>query len=269
MKRAPLFFVLIILGVLLVIIGIGLGASSHSSTYKQVSQDTIKHYISDGTTGYLQMASSPDLYVVNEGDFSPVINGTQTLQDNDIISFVADPTSTSDIDSQSTIGTHLVGTGEKVVEITLVGNSSGQTMEFTTAAYKANAQGYTQNNWGGAVAMIVIGLLLAIASFFLPRRNPQPSFAIAPGMPMGQPMPNPYQQPYQGVPPYPGSAPYNQQQPPNPQYPQYPSSPYPQQPMQPPTAYGQPANPYGQPQQPGQYPPPPGYDPSQRANPYE
>lgn len=268
MRRSPLFFVLIILGVLLVLIGIGFGASSHSTTYKQVSQDTIKHYISDGTTGDLQMASSPDLYVVNEGDFSPKISGTQTLQDNDTISFVVDPTSTTNIDSQSNIGTHLVGTGENVVEIRLVGNSGGQITEFTTAAYKANAQGYTQNNWGGAAAIIVLGLLLAIGSFFLPRRKPQQGFGITPGM--GQQMANPYQQPYQGIPPYPGAAPYNQQQPPNPQYPQYPPSPYPQQPMQPPTAYGQPANPYGQPQQPGQYPPvPPGYEPTQRANPYE
>jgi hypothetical protein len=245
MRRSPLFFVLIILGVLLVLIGIGFGAGSHSSTYKQVSQDAIKHYISDGTTGYLQMASSPDLYVINEGDFSPKMNGTQTLQDNDIISFVVDPTDTTNIDSRSNMGTHLVGTGENVVEIALelttVGSSGGQTTEFATAAYRANAQGYTQNNWGGAAAIIVLGLLLAIGSFFLPRRKPQGGFGITP---VGQPMVNPYQQPNQGFAPYPGPASYNQQQPP---YPQYPPTPYPQQPVQPPTAYGQPANPYGQP----------------------
>lgn len=267
MGRSRWFFVFIPVGILLVLIGIITGASSRSSTYKQIAKGTIAHYLSADNTGYLQLGGSPDLYIVHETDFSPVINGTSTFQDGDTISLVADPKNTTSIDKTSTIGTHLVGSAANVVQIVAYDDTTGQPKAtYTTSAYNQDQNGYTQNNWPLGGVLIVLGLLMAVGAFFLPRKKPQPGFGITPGVPplaMGQqpmqPIAHPYNAPY---PQYPG-APQFQGQPPNqgspnlqgqgqPPY-QQPAAPYP----------GSINNPYGQPQpqpQPQQapYPPYPG-----------
>lgn len=293
MRRSRWFFVLIIVGILLIIVGIVTGASSRSSTYKRVTRGVIAHYLSADGTGYLQLDSSPDLYVVHEGNFTPVVNGTSTFQDGDTVSLVADPKDTTNIDKTSTIGTHLIGSAANVVQIVAFSDTGQPKTTYTTNAYNQDQNGYTQNNWAIGGVLIVLGLLMAVGAFFLPRRKPQPGFGVTPGVPgMGQQqVANPYNAPYQGGPPYQGQQPYpgqfgqqGQQVPPyqqpaapypdannpygQPQQGQYP--PYPAQPGQ----QGQPgksgqqfANPYGTP--PAQYPQPPqtGYEPTQRANP--
>lgn len=299
MGRSRWFFVLIVVGIMFVLVGIATGASSHSSTYRQIAKSTIAHYLSADGTGYLQLDSGPDLYIVHEGNFTPAVNGTNTFQDGDTVSLVADPQDTTNIDKTSTIGTHLVGSASNVVQIIAFDDNTGQPKTtYATSAYNANQNGYTQNNWGVGGILIVLGLLMAVGAFFLPRRKPQPSFGVTPGIPgMGQQqMTNPYNAPYQGVPPYPGQfgqsgqqlPPY--QQPPSPYsgannsyaQPQYPTPPpQPGQTRQPRQQF---ANPYGTPHT--QYPPQPpqtgyeptqradppgpgGYEPTQRANPYE
>lgn len=283
MGRSRGFFVLIVLGVLLALIGIGVGASSHSSTYTPISKGTIVHYLSADGTGYLQLDGSPKLYIVHEGEFSPSIHGTDTFKDGDSISLVADTSDTTNIDKTSTIGTHLVGAAANVVQIVFYSDNGQPQNTYTTNAYNTN--GSSRNNWGTGGILIVLGLLMVGGSFFLPRKKPQQGFGITPGIPaMGQPMVNPYnmpnmpyQQSYQGVPPYQGQQP-GQQLPSSPY--QQPAAPYPGTPanpygQQPPTQYppyqgqgGQPVNPYGQPQQ-SPYPQYPTYEPTQRANPYE
>ena len=283
MGRSPWFFVLIVIGILLVLVGIITGASSHSSAYKQVSKGVIAHYLSADSTGYLQLAGSPDLYIVHEGDFSPRVNGTSTFQDGDTISLIADPKDTTSIDKTSTIGTHLVGSAANVVQIVAYDDTTGQPKAtYLTNAYNQNANGYTQNNWGAGGVLIVLGLLMAGGAFFLPKRKPQPGFAGIPAMGQ-QPIANPYNAPYQGVPPYQGQQPYQGQA--IPPY-QQPAAPYPganNNPYGQPQQGQQPANPYGSPypqypqQLPTGYEPtqranppaPGGYEPTQRANPYE
>lgn len=295
MGRSRWFLVLIIVGIVLVIVGIGMGLSSHSATYKRVTKDTIAHYLSADGTGYLQLQASPDLYIVHEGNFTPTINGTSTFQDGDMVSLVADPTDTTNIDKTSTIGTHLVGSAANVVQVVAYDDTTGQLKTtYVTSAYNQNQNGYTQNNWLIGGVLIVLGLLVTVGAFFLPRRKPQPGFAATPGMGQQQ-MANPYNAPYQSGSPYPGQAgpqrqqvsPYQQPypgannpygQPQQAQYPQYPPQPgqqgqagqqfgnsygpsYPQQPQRPQTGY--------EPTQRANSPGPGGYEPTQRANPYE
>lgn len=273
MRRSPAFFTLIVFGAIALLVGIIVGVSSHQITYQSVGRGTIAHYIaSQDGTGYLQMTNSPTLYVVNENDFTPIINGVDTFKDGDAISFFYQPDNTTDIDITSKIGTHLVGKASTVVQITLF-DTNGQTT-FATSAYKQHPQGYSQNNWGLGIVLILVGLALAGGSFFVGRNKLQPGFNAAPGAMMGNPMgmqapANPYAQPspYQGTEQYPQYQQYPQQYqqyPPQPeQYPpasQYPA--YAPQPAQQPM--GTPAQYPSYPPQPEQYPYP-SADPTQYA----
>lgn len=285
MGRSRWFIVLLIVGILLVLVGIGTGASSRSSTYKQIARGTIAHYLSADGTGYLQLDSSPDLYIVREGNFTPVVNGTSTFQDGDMVSLVADPKDTTNIDKTSTIGTHLVGSAANVVQIVAFDDARQPKTTYTTSAYNQDKNGYTQNNWGIAAVLIVLGLLMSVGAFFLPRRKPQPGPGVTPGIAgMGQQqMANPYNAPfqggfYQGQQSYPGQ--FGQQGQPQSSY-QQPVAPHPgannpygqpQQgqyspsPAQPGQSRPQFANPYGTPYTPYPQQPPTGYEPTQRAN---
>ncbi len=72
--RHPLIFVtLIILGILVIFTGLVYGMTSRQITYQKVGRGTIAHYLSADGTGYLQMSTSPTLYVVNETNFMPRI----------------------------------------------------------------------------------------------------------------------------------------------------------------------------------------------------
>ncbi|MEO6891240.1 MAG: LPXTG cell wall anchor domain-containing protein [Ktedonobacteraceae bacterium] len=253
---------LLILGIALAGAGVFMGTSSHQVTYQSVGQGTIAHYLSDNTTGYLQMSNSPTLYTVNEKDFSPAINGTSTFQDGDTISFVYEPSSTTDIDSSSSLGTHLQGTAYKVVQITRT--DAGAAQQFVSSEYTQNPNGFYQNNWPTAIAMLLGGLVLLGLGFFLltRRKKPAAGFGVTPSPAVnamgGQPGANPYQQPYQDVGQYPGQAgQYGYGQPPQGAYPpvQPGSGQYPPAPAQ-----------YGQPPQ-GAYPPPSQYDPNRPYNP--
>jgi hypothetical protein len=232
---------LIIIGGLLIIGGLIYGASSHQVSYQSVSEGSVAHFLVGDSTGYLEMSGSSALYVVNENDFTPTIDGTNTFGNGDNISFVYRTDETTDIDQTSTIGTHLVGSGYTIVELTVF-SDSGQKV-FKTTDYAQNPNGFEQNNWLAGGALAFVGLIIVGLAFVLPARRKknivQPEYNPAMiGMP-GQP--NPYQQPYQQ--PYQAPGQYNQ---------------YPSQPNQ----YNPPYNQqYGQ-AQPGQY------EPTQVANPY-
>jgi len=252
---------LIIVGALLLIGGLIYGANSHSVSYQKVSEGTVAHFLSGGSsnTGYLQMSGSPTLYVLNENDFTPSINGINSFGDGDHVSFIYRTDGTTDIDQTSTIGTHLVGPAYTVVELTVFA-SNGQQV-YNTSDYSKNPNGFYQNNWGLGGTLAFIGLLIVGLAFVLPSllKKKQPAYnAAVPGSNLGM-QGQPYQQPYQQ--PYPAPTGYEQYPPQQPgQYPQ--SPPPPQQAGQyPQSSYNQPYQPYGQ-AQPGQF------DPTQVANPY-
>lgn len=249
-QRSAAFFVVLALGAVLIITGLIYGLGSRQVNYKSVGQGSIAHYLSSEGTGYLQMSGSSSLYVVHEDNFTPKLS---SFADGDTISFVYDPSDTTPVDVTSTLNTHLLGTASKVVEITSTDTGGGQ-KTYATPEYTQHPQGYNMNRWLVGAGLLVVGLLMAIGSFFLPRKKAQAGFSITPaplaGVPMGtQPPVVPYQGPQQ----YP--------QPPN--APNYP--PQPEQYQQPsPTSYGQPPqySGYPQQQQSGQY------EPTPYANPY-
>ena len=255
-RRVPAFFAMIALGVILLIAGIVYGLGSRQVQYKGVPQGSIAHYLSADGTGYLQMEGNPALYIVHEDNFSPKL---PTFADSDTVTFVYDPSETTAIDEQSTIGTHLVGTASKVVSITTI-DAAGQ-KTYKTPEFVSNPQGYNHNQWPIGIGLFVVGLLLIGGSFFLPKKKPLetmtppaiPSFPMQGQQPQGAYQQNtpPYGQPTQpGYPsPYaptqqnypPQQGPYQQPTPPS-----YPQAPY--------TQFGQPQqqqpNPYSQPPKP-------------------
>ncbi len=268
-QRSPAFFALIIIGVLLVIAGLIYGLSSRQTSYKSTPQGNIAHYLSSDGTGYLQMEGGSALYIIHEDNFTPKI---ASFADGDTISFVYDPGETTAVDVTSTIGTHLLGNASKVVEIT-ANATNGPTM-YKTPEYTANPQGYNHNQWGIGIALMIVGLLLAVGSFFLPKKKFPAMITPAPfgsasinGLP-----PQQYPYPQQGATAYP-------QQPYPLQYPQYPpaqpnyqpqpgsfqQTPYTGEPQ--PNSYGQPQTPYGQPQP--QQPDPYGQSPTSYGQPQQ
>ncbi|SRR5258708_1890195 len=239
MGRTPQFCALIILGVLAVLIGLVVGIVSPNIVYQNVGQRGIAHYLSSDGTGYLQLTNGPTLFVINEKDFTPTINGINTFADGDTISLVYQTNDTTDIDVKSSIGTHLVGSAFRVVEITRT-DTNGQQI-FTTPNYSQHPQGFSQNNWGIGIGIIIVGLLLIGGSFFLPRKKPQAGFSITQGA-VG--FPQPFQQSNQGVPQYPPTQ-YSGQ-----------------------ADYQSPTVPYQQPSQYSDHQPQAG-DPTQTARPYD
>ena len=248
-QRSPAFFAMIALGAILLLAGIVYGLGSRHVQYKSVPQGSIAHYLSADGTDYLQMEGDPALYIVHEDNFSPKL---ASFADSDTISFVYDPGETTSIDEKSTLGTHLVGTASKVVEITAIDAANGQ-KTYTTPEYTSNSKGYDHNQWPLGIGLLVVGLLLIGGSFFLPKKKRLQTTAtplVTPSIPMpalqqrqGYPQnTSPYGQPIQqGYPQnfQPQTNPFQQM--PRPGYPQQPVAPFgsPQQPQ-----------PFGQPQQP-------------------
>ncbi|GAC1645607.1 MAG: hypothetical protein NVS4B12_11820 [Ktedonobacteraceae bacterium] len=199
-QRSPMFFALIVLGVVLLLVGVVYGLGSRHVQYKSVGQGSIAHYLSADGTGYFQMEGNPALYIVHEDNFSPKL---AQFADSDTVSFVYDPSETTAIDVTSKIGTHLTGTASKVVEIAY-SDTDGMKI-YTTPEYTSNSQGYDHNQWPIGIGLLIVGLLLIGGSFFLPKKK---TLAIAAashftGTPMQMQQPRfPQQQ---------GPSPYGQQ----------------------------------------------------------
>ncbi|GAC1358078.1 MAG: hypothetical protein NVS4B11_13370 [Ktedonobacteraceae bacterium] len=211
-QRSPAFFALIALGVVLLLAGLIYGLGSRHVEYKSVAQGSIAHYLSANGSGYLQMVGNPSLYIVHEDNFSPKI---ATFADSDTISFVYDPSETTSIDVSSTLGTHLTGTASKVVEI-IFSDTDGQKV-YTTPEYTSNPQGYDHNQWIVGIALLVLGLLLAGSSFFLPKKKAPVVASPFTDAPIGAQQTYPTQ--YPPIPPEYQPQPGSFQQPPFTDYP--------------------------------------------------
>lgn len=277
---------LIVVGALLLVIGLGYGASSHHVSYQTIQNGTFTPYVVDDGNDYLQQNSGSTYYVVHEADFSPVFDGSQVFKNNSqTFVFVAD-TSSQDVDVNLTDGTHLSGTGYQVEKITTFDSSGQTTGTYTTSTYQNNPSGYDQNNWPVGILLSLLGLGLGALSILLPRRAGRlkpakgaSGFSVSPSAAMGmqgqgqpnaapyanpyaQPgayqQPNPYQNPYQSPAQYQQQNPYNPAQPANPYSVQPPAAP--QYPSYPAGSYDK--TQLASPPQPGSY------DPTQRANPY-
>ncbi|HKV57642.1 MAG TPA: hypothetical protein VJO32_05150 [Ktedonobacteraceae bacterium] len=223
-----------ILGVVVLVGGVALGASSHQVTYQPITKGNFTPYVVEGGTDYLQTTDGSTFYVIKEADLSPHFDGTAVFGGERKTFSILTRSDTEDVDVQLTDGTHLQGTGYRVERIAQIDNTTGQPLQtFTTAEYTQDPNGFYENNWAGGAGLIVLGLLALVLSFFAPRylqNKRQKSLASAPAamgmqgqaLPYQQPnpyqqAPNPYQQPYQNPSQYPQ---YQQQQ-----YPSYPPQP--------------------------------------------
>ncbi len=157
------------IGMLLIICGLLYGFDSHTITYKVMGQGNIEHYISapGSRAGYLQMTGSPTLYLTHENDFAPIIDGTSTLQDGAVISFVYQTDSTTPINETSDIGTHLEGDAYTVEQVTLFVTGS-RPQVFTSSDYSAHPTGYKDNHWPIGLPLAGVGLLVVLAAIFGP-----------------------------------------------------------------------------------------------------
>lgn len=230
-----------ILGIVVMVSGVALGASSHQVTYQPITKGNFTPYVVEGGTDYLQTSDGSTFYVIKEADLSPHFDGTAVFGGGQKTFSILTRSDTEDVDVQLTDGTHLQGTGYRVERITQIDNTGQPLQTFTSAEYTQNPNGFYENNWAGGAGLIVLGLLALVLSFLAPRyllNKRQKSLAATP-VAMGnqgqafpyQQQPNPYQQapnPYQQA-PNPYQQPYQ-----NPsQYPQYPQQQYPPYPPQP------------------------------------
>ncbi|HLI08187.1 MAG TPA: hypothetical protein VKV40_16585 [Ktedonobacteraceae bacterium] len=252
---------LIVLGVLLLIIGLVVGAGSHQVSYQTIDHGTFQRYSKDDGTELLQLQNTSTFYVINDSDFSPTFNGDTVFQDSPSFILIARKDSQS-VDEQTTDGTQLSGNGYQVEEITILDNNGQPAQQYTTSTYRQNPNGYYENDWPAGLLLAFVGLVLGILAFVLPQlrgksKKAQPVAAMSAQAQMNvNPYANPYQQP----------GPYQQQ------------NPY-QQPYQNPAQYPNPYDPtrladsYQQAQNPVYPPPPPpqqgSYDKTQLARPYD
>ena len=266
---------LIVVGVVLVLVGLIMGASSHRVSYRTVNQGTIIHYLYGQTDSggdanndaYIQLQDG-SLYFLNESDFTPTLN-SDTIQSQSV-TLIYDPSDTKSIDANSSnTSTHLSGTGDGVVQLTSFDNSGQNPKVFTTSEYTQHPNGFYSNNWPTGIALLLLGLLISGAALVLPRfigKKNQAGFSMTPpagGVPPMGPVPNSYappnayQRPYTnptqyapqgGYTQYPGATPYGQP-PQAPQAPAYPAqSPQaPQAPAYPPAPGSYGATQYGSP----------------------
>jgi hypothetical protein len=236
-----------LLGGALLIVGVLLGVTSHQVAYKAVNRETIAHFLSDDSSssdkrGFLQFVNDSKLYLINESDFTPKVDGN-SFGDGDVISFIYRTDSPTNIDVKaSNTSTHLEGDAYTIEQITAPGSNGEGSKVYTSSEYSQNPRGFYQNNWPIAAVVIMLGLIIAALTFFLPilrgrnRDKAQPTSAAPPmsmGMPFGaQPPVNAYGQNAHQFPQYPQQFPAQFQQPPftpppgqfntPPQYPQQP-----------------------------------------------
>jgi len=229
---------LIAIGLILIIAGLIYGLSSHSVSYITVKQETIAHILSGGGTGYLQLQSDSQLYIIHQSDFTPAIDDS-TFTDGDVITFVYRPDQTTSIDETATnSGAHLKGDAFTVEQITAT-DSNGNQQTFTNSEYSQNPGGFYDSNWLPGGLLLLAGLIIGGAAFVMPVvRKPKTAYGITPpggmgmdtGLQSSQPYqqpdqePSPYNQPYPDtVPSYDGPAPSGQYDP------TQPYNPYPNQ----------------------------------------
>lgn len=257
---------LVSVGVLCVIGGLVWGISSQNIGYQTYSKDSNYHVSQGETSGnvYIHTDSSSDYFVAFKSDFSPNIADSD-LNNFAAVSFVA-RTDMSSLDPALNTGSGTVNQAHKIEKLTFYDQQGNVLHTYTTSEYTSSPGGFYQNNWPGALVVLLIGLLMSVGGIVYPmfakkQQATNTGFNISgPGQPAPyqQPyaQPAPYQQPYGQPAPPPQPAPYGQPVPPQP------------------APYGQP-NPYGQPyQNPQQYPPqqyppqPPAYG-QPGGNPYQ
>ena len=158
MDRVSTSIILGGIGLVTLLTGLLYGFSSQTVTYQHTQQAPVAHFLSANGVGYIQIAGNSSLYIIHEDDFRPVIN-ENSFGDGDMVSLVYDPGATTSIDVSSRLGTHLVGTASKVVEMTLL-TTSGLTM-FVTPDYTQNPGGYSINRWPVGIGIMIPGLLIA------------------------------------------------------------------------------------------------------------
>ena len=259
-----------LLGGALIIFGVVIGATSHQVTYNPVNQETIAHFLSGDSSssdqkGYLQFERDSKLYLINESDFKPKVDG-KSFGDGDVISFVYRTDSPTPIDVSATnTSTHLVGDAYTVEQITVPASNGQSSKVYTSSEYSQNPRGFNQNNWPIGALVIVLGFIVAALAYFLPmlrgrNRNKAQPASIA--------TPISVDMPFEAQPPVNAFGQFNTP----PQYPQQPPTQFQRPPFTPPP--GQFNTPPQYPQQPGQFNVPPqypqqggSYEPTQRADP--
>lgn len=237
------------IGIIVILIGLLVGTSSHQVTYSQISDATLSHYLTQPNgsddTAYLE-TSDGTLYTLHQNDFTPTLNSDKITSRT--ISFIYNPTDTTSVDESSTnTSTHLQGEAYTIVQLTL-SNQDGSRQAFTSKDYTANPQGFYENKWVGGTITIIVGLFVLVLAIFLIYRKRKNRLAASangmnmvgssqpygappvyqvPGTPQYNPnqaeTPNPYQQPYSGTESY---QPYQQDptmpaQPPQGNFPPY------------------------------------------------
>lgn len=249
---------LMIIGAALIIGGLIWGATSKQVTYENSQTNATYHIGTGESTGnvYINADGSSDYFVAISGDFNPAI-AQSDIDNSTSLSFVA-RTDTTSVDLQLDDGT-TVNEAHRIEKLVFYDKNGNVMSTYTTAEYKANPNGFYEDEWIKSIWLILAGLIIGGAALIYPMVRKQPAvnagFNIGPTgaqpyQPYQQPgvtyeQPNPYGQAYQGPQqypqggqqyppqqgaPYPPAQPgYNQPQPGNNPYPPYP--PYPQGPQ--------------------------------------
>lgn len=198
----------IVLCAILVLFGIAIGASSQQVNYIQSSNNT-QYEVSTGHTSgnlYLHASGSDEYYVGFNSDFTV---SQDVLNNFASVNFIArSDTSTLDNPLNTSNGS-TINDAHKIEKIVFMDGQGNVLATYTASEYTANPNGFYNNEWLPASAMIVLGLVILVVPLFWTRlrkkQQANAGFAIAGSVAP----PYPAQQPY-GQPPYPPQQPYGQ-----------------------------------------------------------
>jgi hypothetical protein len=178
-RLGPFFLALILL-----VIGVTIGLTSHQVTYQRLEHVKILHYLSGSgankadlpdylfglgdNTAYIQLEDH-SLYVLKLSEFTPTLN-VDSLQ-SPMSTLIYESQDTEEIDVSATnTQTHLVGNGAQVVQLISYG-ADGSAKTFNSTEYMQNPQGFYRNNWSFGAYFIVAGLILGFVLFFFARHR--------------------------------------------------------------------------------------------------
>ncbi len=159
----------LILGIVALFFGFLVGNTSRHVTYASVGRGQVAHYLIAqlDNIGHLQLTIGPTIYIVDERKFTPKFDGRSAFaHPYKGIVLVYDSSYTTHVDTQTPGGTHLMGEGYHIVQITYFNEDGGQQV-FTTGPYKLHPQAYDLNNWQSGFIIMGVGGVLAITGICL------------------------------------------------------------------------------------------------------
>src|SRR5712691_9472223 len=179
------------LGIILIILGVVIGLSSHMDTYQKAPDGTYKIiWLKSGKLD-LYLKETGQHYLIYPEDFASMPDKGQ-LDSLSLSSITYDSESEKQIDVQHPDGSTDSGNSFRIEELTLSNANGDHPITFASTEFQQDPNGVYRNSWPIGVIFVVFGAFLLLLTLFLSLRGIQPLRFRKPAAPVntpGQPLP--------------------------------------------------------------------------------